>query len=76
MIRRTRDQARREKREAIRVAEAAGDVADSIAVRQALIARVDRGEITLLEAQAELKRIQRGAKRAGKSTRSQVWSRS
>ena len=50
-------------------AEAKGQVADSMEVRKALMARVESGEITLVEAQAELAKIKHGAKAAGKVTR-------
>lgn len=61
------------RKEWIRDAEARGEVADSIAVRQALLARVAVGEITLKDAQAELERIKRGAAKAGKITREQAF---
>lgn len=64
---------RRARLKAMRDAEASGVVADSIDVRIALMARVDSGEITLEEAQAELRRIKRGAKAAGKVTRNQAY---
>ena len=54
-------------------AEAEGRVADSMEVRLALMARFHAGEMTLPEVQAELKRIQRGAKKAGKITRAQAY---
>jgi hypothetical protein len=57
-----------------REAEATGKVADSMDVRLALIAKVHAGEMTLDEAQAELKRIKRGAKRNGQITRAQAYS--
>lgn len=63
----------RERRKAVETAEAAGQVADSMEVRLALMARVDSGEITLEDAQTELKRIKRGAKAAGKLTRAQAF---
>lgn len=50
-----------------------GVVADSMAVRLALIARMDAGELTLEQVQAELKRIKRGAAAAGKITRAQAY---
>ena len=50
-------------------AEAAGEVADSMEVRMALMARVHSGEITLEQAQAELAKIKRNAKRNGLKTR-------
>jgi hypothetical protein len=54
---------------ALKKAEAEGRVADSLEVRTALMERVHKGEITLEQAQAEFKRIKRGAKAAGKVTR-------
>jgi len=62
-----------DKRRAVQRAEESGEVADSMAVRKALMARVTSGEITLAQAQQELKRIKRGAGKAGKRTRNQVW---
>lgn len=59
----------------VRRAEANGEVADSLDVRKELLARVERGEITLDQCQAELRSIRRGAKRAGKITRGQAWRR-
>jgi hypothetical protein len=64
-----------DKRQAVKDGEAAGQVADSMDVRMALMARVRSGEITLAQAQAELKKIQRGAKASGKVTRAQAFSR-
>jgi len=58
---------------ALKQAEADGRIADSMEVRQALMERVHKGEITLEAAQAELKKIKRGAKAAGKVTRSQAF---
>lgn len=63
----------RRRNELIRRREAEGMVADSMEVRRALMQRVHSGEIALEEAQAELKRIKRGAKRGGQVTRAQVW---
>lgn len=65
----------RRKNQAVRTSEEDGEVADSMSVRMALIEKMHAGEMTLAEAQAELKRIQRGAKKAGKVTRSQAYSR-
>jgi hypothetical protein len=65
----------REKRLAVATAESAGVVADSMEVRMDLMRRVESGEITLAMAQAELKKIKAGAKRAGKLTRAQVYRR-
>lgn len=64
-----------DKRAEVNRSDAAGEAADSMDVRKALMARVHAGEITLSEAQAELKRIQRGAKVAGKVTRAQAFNR-
>ena len=61
--------------EATKAAEEAGEVADSMDVRRALIAKMDAGEMTLAEVQAELAKIKRGAKRAGKITRAQAYRR-
>lgn len=60
-------------KDALRKAETGGQVADSLEVRMALMERVRKGEITLEAAQTELKRIKRGAKAAGKVTRSQAF---
>lgn len=65
----------REKRAEMNRAEAAGEVADSMDVRMALMARVKSGEITLADAQAELRAIQRKAKAQGKVTRAQAFNR-
>lgn len=53
--------------------EAGGKVADSMEWRRAIMARVHAGEITLEDAQAELKRVQRNAKANGQITRNQAW---
>lgn len=62
-----------EKAEALRAAEASGTLADSMTVRLALMARVRAGEISLADAQAELRRIKRAAKQIGLPTRSSTW---
>jgi exonuclease VII small subunit len=72
-VTRDRWQADQDKRTAVNAAEAAGEVADSMAVRLEIVGRMNRGEITLEQAQAELKRIKRGAKAAGKTTRARAW---
>ena len=72
---RTAFEARLERRMELRRAEKAGEVADSHAVRLAIMARVHSGEITLEAAQAELKQIQRGASANGLTTRGQAYSR-
>lgn len=63
------------KRDALKQADAGGQIADSMEVRLALMDRVHSGEITLEQAQSELKQIKRGAKKAGMITRSQAFSR-
>lgn len=68
--------ARIEKRSAVDAADAAGDVSDSMSVRTALIERMNMGELTLAQVQAELKTVKREGKRIGKPTRAQVWNRS
>ena len=55
-------------------AEDRGEVVDSMDVRRALMAQVHNGEITLEQAQVQLKRIKASAKFSGKMTRSQVWN--
>lgn len=72
---RTRFEASIEKTQAMKEAEQAGQVADSMDVRLALMERVHSGEITLAQAQAELKKIKAGAKKRGMITRSQAFSR-
>ncbi len=72
---RTAFEAAIEKRRAVNDAEAAGQVADSHDVRLAIMKRVQSGEITLAQAQAELKKIQANAKSIGKMTRQQAFSR-
>jgi hypothetical protein len=62
------------KRSALKTAEASGVVADSMEVRMALIERMNKGELTLAEVQAELARIKRGAKAAGMTTRNRAFS--
>ena len=54
-------------------AETEGRVADSMEVRMALVKKMDSGEMTLAEVQAELKRIKRDAKKNGKVTRNQAY---
>ena len=65
---------RRSRLDAIKKAEADGRVADSMDVRTALIARMDAGELTLDQVQAELKRIKSGARRNGKITRNEAFN--
>lgn len=54
-------------------AEKEGRVADSMEVRKNLIRRMEAGEITFDEMQAELKRIKRNAKKNGQVTRAQAY---
>lgn len=75
MEQRTRFEAALDKRAALKEAEASGKVADSMAVRLALMEAVHKGTITLEAAQAELKRIQNSAATYGKVTREQAFSR-
>jgi hypothetical protein len=63
----------REKRNAVKAAEAEGKVADSMAYRLALMDRVHKGEITLEQAQTELKKVKRNAKKNGLTTRNSVF---
>lgn len=72
---RTRFEASIDKMAAMKTAEESGQVADSGEVRLALMQRVHKGEITLEQAQAELRKIKSGAKKAGLLTRSQAFSR-
>lgn len=69
------DETHKRKKQAVWASEAEGEVADSMDVRRALIAKMHSGEMTLEQVQAELKRIQRGAKAKGQVTRAQAYSR-
>lgn len=60
--------------DAVKAAEAKGEVADSMEVRLAIMARADAGEITFQEAQDQIRKLKAGAKRQGKTTRSRVYS--
>ena len=75
MEHRTRFEASMDKKQAMREADASGQVADSMAVRMALMDRVDSGEISLEQAQSELAKIKRNAKNNGKVTRAQAYAR-
>jgi len=70
---RTRFQASLDKRNAMKKAEEQGEVADSIEVRTALMAKFHSGECTLEEIQSQLAAIKRGAKKRGLKTRSQAF---
>lgn len=72
---RTRFEASLQKRRAVETADAAGECCDSIDVRTKIWDRVKSGEITLIQAQDELKAIKRQGRREGKLTRAQVFSR-
>jgi hypothetical protein len=74
-MKRTRFEARLEKTTALREAEESGAVCDSLAIRRGLMERVYSGEITILQAQEELRTIQRAGKRAGIPTRTQVYNK-
>ena len=73
---RTKWEANNDKRNAVERADAAGEVADSDAVRLELIQQMKRGEKTLAQIQAELAQIKRTATKNGKLTKTQVWNRS
>ena len=75
MNRRTQFEASIDKRAELKRSEEAGEVADSMNVRMALINRLHAGELTLAEVQAELKKIKRNAKKNGQVTRSKAFSR-
>ncbi|MNJ43893.1 hypothetical protein D3C77_389190 [compost metagenome] len=64
---------RLDKRVALQLAEEQGIVADSTGLRQALVAKLKSGEMTIEQAQAELRKVKRDAKKNGKKTRSQIW---
>jgi hypothetical protein len=72
-MRRTRFEARIDKIRAMESADAAGQIADSMDYRMALMGRVERGDLSLVEAQAELAKVKRNAKRNGMKTRSQAY---
>lgn len=70
---RTQFEANIDKRRAVKVAEQNGCIADSHQVRLNLMARVRAGELSLPEAQAELRRIQKSAVNNGLVTRQMVF---
>jgi len=72
---RTRFEASLDKQRNVQRCESEGMIADSQKVRIALMAKVRAGESTLEEVQVELKRIKRNAKKNGKITRSQAFTR-
>jgi hypothetical protein len=71
---RTRFEAAMDKKAARNEAESRGEVADSMQVRLALMERVNKGEITLEEAQKQLRKIKANAKKNGLVTRSQAYN--
>jgi hypothetical protein len=73
-MRRTRWEALHDKQRAMNAAEESGLVADSMEVRHQLLEKVRKGEATLEQVQAELKKIKRNAKKNGQVTRSQAYS--
>jgi uncharacterized protein YaaN involved in tellurite resistance len=72
---RTRWEASFDKRKEMQRAEESGEVADSMEYRTKLMERVHAGELSLEEAQTELKKVKRNAKKNGLVTRSQAFSR-
>lgn len=58
---------------AVQKAEDEGHVADSLEVRKKLMERVHNGEITLEQAQAEIRSLKQNAKKNGQITRSQAF---
>ena len=72
---RTRWEASIDKRRAMKKAEEAGEVADSMEVRHQLLEKVRKGEATLEQVQIELRKIKRSARRNGQITRSQAYRR-
>jgi len=74
--RRDRFTAAMDKQKAVENAENNCTIADSVDVRRKLLEQVKSGEKTLKQAQSELAKIKRNAKRNGKQTRNQVFCRS
>ncbi|WP_332774226.1 hypothetical protein [Pseudomonas sp. ESBL1] len=64
---------RLDKRVALQIAEEQGLVADSTEFRQALVAKLQSGEMTLDQVQEGLRKVKREAKKNGKKTRDQIW---
>lgn len=73
-MQRTRYEAAMDKRANVKAEEAAGNIADSMDVRIALMNKVHAGEISLADAQAQLKKIKRNAKANGMKTRAQAFN--
>lgn len=64
---------RMDKRVALQIAEDQGLVADSTEFRQALVVKLEAGEMTLDQVKEELRKVKREAKKNGKKTRDQIW---
>lgn len=64
---------RTDKRVALQIAEEQGLGADSTEFRQALVAKLESGAMTLAQVQEELRKVKREAKKNGKKTRDQIW---
>ncbi|PYD05927.1 hypothetical protein DND90_21550 [Pseudomonas syringae pv. maculicola] len=64
---------RLDKRVALQIAEEHGLVADSSALRAALVAKIHSGDMTIEQVQAELRKVKREAKKNGLKTRDQIW---
>ncbi|HFH2966646.1 TPA: hypothetical protein ACGJRJ_006009, partial [Pseudomonas aeruginosa] len=71
MSRRDWYEQRMDKRAALNAAEESGLVADSKEFRAELVARIYAGEITWEQAQEELRKVKRDARKNGKKTRAQ-----
>ncbi len=72
MTRRTAFESRIEKKSFLKEMESSGKVADSMSVRLELMKKVEDGDITLEDAQSQLKKIKQNAKKQGLMTRSQA----
>lgn len=57
----------------LQIAEEQGIVADSTEFRLSLVAKLKSGELTIEQAQAQLRTVKRDARKNGKKTRSQIW---
>jgi len=64
------------KRKALDEADAKGEVSDTMEIRLNLMEKVHSGELTLDEAQKQLKEIKKQGSKKGLLTRAQKWSRS
>jgi hypothetical protein len=73
-MRRTRFESNMDKRSNLARMESEGKVADNIDVRISIMKKVESGEITLEDAQSQIKQIKRDAKKNGLLTRSQAFN--